>query len=146
MSYNTGEAALLTRIIALSDYSADNAVRNNWKVLSSGASDHYAILKPFSMALEWHSFSAYTVRWRTVVEIWERYTLDGTTQSNLATYASAILGVLSYPHLGEASILDANIVEFREPQEMWSKDGGVVWLKWDIIVEWSEQTEVSFAE
>lgn len=44
------------------------------------------------------------------------------------------------------AVRDAFIVGFSEVQEMWNKGGGLEWLRQDLIVEWTEETNVTFSE
>ena len=144
MSYNDGEKLLEKRIIALDLFAQNNTARNNWKLLSSGNSDHYAILRPGAFRFRWLSGTDYIVTFSTIVEVWQRYTDDGDSHSNLGSCVADIFGILAYPKLGDSSeVLDSNIADSPEPTEM---HGDVLWLRWPIIVNWEEIDSVTFQE
>ena len=145
MAYNDGEKLLLKRIQALDLFAQNNSARNNWKLLYSGNSDHYAILRPGSFQLRWISITDYIVTYTTVVEVWQRYTDDGDSQSNLGACVADIFSILAYPNLGDSSqVLDSSIVDSSEPTEMHGDN--MLWLRWEINVQWEDITSVTYQE
>ena len=147
MGYADGEALLLTRIQALDYFGAANTARGDWKILNSGNDDHYAILRRDNLSIEWITFTDYVRTWTTIIEVWQRYVDDSTTQSDLYTHASEIFDVMAYPHLGDSStVLDSSIDNSPAPVEKWTKDGGPKWLSCEIVIRWKEQTSVTFQE
>lgn len=147
MTYSSGEALILTRVRACTGFGATNTDRSDWKLLNSGISDHYAILRPMAGAIDWRTLGQYTVTWGTIIEVWQRYTDETTTQSNLFAYvANLFTGLMSYPHMGGA-ITDSTIRTVGEPQEMWrEREGGPFWLRQEVLIEWYEEVTVTFAE
>ena len=147
MSYSTGEALILTRVRACTGFTSANTARANWKLLNSGKSDHYAIIRPGGFAVEWQTLGMAVFRYTTVIELWQRYTDDTTTQTNLYGYIANLYGLLDYPHLGSsASIQDSTIMGADAPEEMWRNEGGPAWLRWSMRVEWTEERSATFAE
>ena len=148
MSYSTGEALILTRVRACTGFDSTNTSRANWKILHSGKSDHYAILRPAGFAVEWQTLSMAVFRYTTLVEVWQRYTDDTITQTNLYGYIANLYSLLDYPHLGDTTgaIQDSTITGADDPQEMWREDGGPKWLRWLMRIDWAEQRTVTFAE
>ena len=145
MSYATGEALLLTRVQACTNFSSTNAVSAKWDVLNSGKSAFYAILRAGKSTLAWTTLAQYIITWRCVVEVWQHYEDDGTTAASLYGHVGNLLGVLTYPHLG-GGMDDSTIEEIGECEEMWTKGGGPAWLRQTITVAWQEETNVTFNE
>lgn len=147
MSYSTGEALILTRVQACTGFSSTNTARSNWKILNQGKSDHYAILKPGKPRHEWITITDYIIYWTTIIEVWQRYTDETTTQNNLYTHINNLLPILAYPNMGSvATVLDSTIGDWEEPEEMWTESGGPLWLRWKVPVIWQEQVSVTFSE
>jgi len=145
MSYSAGETRILALIQACTGFSATNTSQSDFKMLSGGHSDHYAILRPGAFAIEWHAITSYTARYVTVLEVWQRYTDDTTTQTNLFGYVNNLFAILAYPHGGDSSMSDLTIRSAGDPKEMWTKEGGPQWLKWELEIAWDEQATVTFA-
>ena len=146
MSYETGEALILTRVQACTGFTSTNTSRADWKLLNSGKSDHYAILKCGGVAaIEWQTLKSYIVRWKTSIEVWQRYKDDSSTATSLYGYVAAILAIMAYPHLG-STIQDSDITEIGQTEEMWAESGGVSWLRQTLTLEWQESIMVSFTE
>ena len=144
MSYAAGQARILALVIACDDFNATNTSETDWKILNQGISDHYAILRPAGFSIEWIAASTYTVHWRTMLEVWQRYTDEGTTQTNLYGYVASVLPVMASPHGGDDSMSDLTVRAADDPKEMWTAEGGPKWLKWELEVMWDEQTTVTF--
>jgi len=148
MAYNDGEALISTRIQALDSFDSTNVYRGNFKPLNTGKASVYAILVPGQPEVEWRAMCSYTIKWITVVKIYERYIDDGTTQQNLATHLSEIFAVLNYPYMGDQdTVQDSTIIGIGEPLEIRDANGnGPFFLNWDIFIQWEEDTNVTFAE
>jgi len=149
MGYSTGEALILTRVIACDNFDANNTSQANWKILNSGASDHYAILRPGTFDVEFDTICTYHINWNTVIEVWQRYTDETTSQTNLYARVADLFPIMAYPKLGDSggTILEwSTILGGEEPEEMWIKDGGPAWLRWKLTLAWKEQGEITYAE
>lgn len=149
MSYSTGEALILAKVQAVTGFDTTNAVRSNWKLLNKGKASHYAIVRPADEAspITWLSWGVYQVEWLTTIEVWQRYTDEGTTQTNLYGYVNAIIAALQLSRrYGDTTgnVLNASIHSIGQPREMWTKGGGPAWLRQDITVSIKELTEVTF--
>ncbi|MCC6271574.1 MAG: hypothetical protein IT190_09885 [Microbacteriaceae bacterium] len=85
----------------------------------------------------------------TVIQVWQRYKDDGDTLTTLEANVKAILNRFDqYRKLADTTgkITDAFIGDGREVEEMWTKDGGLSWLKQDLVVRWQEHDEVTYGE
>ena len=147
MAYTDGEGAILTRIRAHSDFSTSNTDANDWKILDSGNSAFYAILKPNEEPndVEYYAFGSYVIRWQTVVEIWQRYKDDGTTAASLFGNVQKIIAQMQpYKTLGLANVQNAEVVSVTAPSFRWDQDGGPAWMVQEVNIEWHEQSEITF--
>jgi len=146
LSYNTGEALILTQVQGATNFDSTNTSRANWKLLNQGIDDHYAILRPGAFSTEFISYSSYHANYRTVIEVWQRYADESTTHTALYGYVSeAMLAVIDTPLLGDAggTIIDSSVTgSDLPPQEMWTDGGGPAWLKWEINVDWIEEKSI----
>jgi len=147
MSYSTGEDLIQTRVIACDNFDSNNVARGNWKLMNKGRSDHYAILRPGPFTIEWNTYRSYIATWTTIVELWQRYTDDEVTRTNLFARVADLLPIMAYPRLGDTggTVLDAHFTGGGEPQEMWKKGGGPQWLRWEMQIEWKEEVTVNIA-
>ena len=149
MGYGDGEALIKTRVIACNNFDAANVTRTDWLVLNSGVSDHYAILRPGSFRINWITLQTYESKWTTVVELWQQYVSEMTTYTSLYASVADLMAIQAYPKLGDTSGVVQKTASFAgadEPKEMWTKDGGPKWIKWELRIEWDEETTVTFSE
>lgn len=138
MSYSTGEALLLAAVQACASFDSTNTSRANWKVLDKGKSSRYAILRPGAWSAKWVAFNTYNTTYQTVIEIWQRYTDETTTHTNLyALVAEVLEGIL--PDALGGDILSLLVSDADEPEEMWTAGGGPSWLRWSVRVNWTEE-------
>ena len=147
--YATGETNILTLLRSVSGFSSVNTSRGDWGILNSGSSDHYGIIKPGSFSRTQIAMSVNESDFNTVIQIWQRYKDDGTTLTNLEAHVANIISYFDqYQKLGDTSgqIPEAFIKSGREVEEMWNKSGGLAWLKWDLILVWQAQQEITYAE
>lgn len=147
MSYLSGEALILAEVQSCSGFDANNTSRGNWLVLNRGGGDHYAILRPGAFETEWITYTKYLARYTTVIEIWQRYKDDATTKTNLYGHIANIMALMTTPRIGDTTnvISDSSITGAAEPVERWTKDGGPVWLTWEVQFRWTEEIEVTFS-
>lgn len=146
MSYSAGEANILTLVQACSSFSTANTSRGDWKVLNKGKSSTYAILRPGRSPVDRASRNVMQFRWRTVIEVWERYKLDATTRTNLEGRVQEIAAkIAAYPHLNGATATNSDVIEIGDLLEMWTRSG-IAWLRQDITVEWWECIEVTYLD
>ena len=121
----------------------------NWKILSSGNDDHYAIIRPGPTERPPLSFSVVDNNYRTIIEVWQRYRDDGGTVTDLLEYVDNITAQIDrYRKLADTTntIRDANVIEYGEVMQKWNKDGGLSWLERDITVLWTEEESITYAE
>ena len=106
MTYTAGEALLLTVVQGCTGFGSTNASRANWLVLNSGKSDHYVILRPGPFGIEWISPTNYVANYTTVVELWQRYKDDGSSQTSLYGHiANLMAGIMPKKKLGGSKTL-----------------------------------------
>lgn len=126
-----------------------NTSRGKWGLLNSGNSDHYGILKPGDFGRSQGAMSMNISMFKTVIQVWQRYVDDGDSATNLEGHVKNIIAYFDTRRkLGDTTgtIVDAFIDEGREMQEMWNKDGALVWLKQELVVSWQEHDVVTYAE
>jgi len=144
MTYPAGEALILTQLQSVTGFTSTNTARAKWGLLNSGKSDHYAIVKPGTFNEDTENNFGWVNR--TIIQVWQRYVDDGTTATNLEGYVNAVKQrFMLYRKLG-GSVMDSRVIGGSEMQERWNKDGGLVWLSQDVIIEWKEQEIVTYAE
>ena len=140
MSYSDGEAAILGLIRAMPAFDRANVSRGDWKPLNSGASDHYAVLKPgdFTVMAEALGGEA-IVQWRTVIEVWQRWKDDSPTLLALEGHVAAVIGHLErYPALGGVCLM-ARVAGGSELSRRWLEQGGPLWAVQEVYVDWQEE-------
>jgi hypothetical protein len=150
MSYTAGEALALTQVRAATGFSSTNTSRGNWSIRNSGGSDHYAILRQGEFTRAFETFRIDTAHWRTVIEVWQQYVDDGTSYTNLLTHVANLIARLDqYRKLADTTgtIQDANLTGGSAVMEIMGRSGdGPFWLKQDLYLDWSEESNVTFAE
>lgn len=150
MSYKFGEQLLENQVIASDGFSAVNVGRAKWKLLNTGNSDRYAILKRGASVIEWEAAHIHTNRYRTIIEVWQRVIDDQASYDALITYVENIQARLEqYRKLGDttSTVLDANLTGTSDVTEQWRNNAdGPMWFKIEMYIDWSEQTNVTFAE
>ena len=146
MGYPDGEAALLALIKAHAGYDGRNASRQDWKVLKSGASDHYAVLRPGPYTNADNGFGLALRTWRTVIECWRPYRNDEKPQ-DLQTDVMVLIEYLeTYPRINStAGVYEANITGGGDMVEV-TLENGSLWARWDIYYDWQEEKVISYAE
>lgn len=148
MSYSDGESLALTQLQAVSGFSTSNTSRGKWLLLNTGKSDHYGILKPG----KWRKSDRSPVGtiWQTIICLYQRYKDDGTSLIALEDSAAAVkLRFDQYRKLADTTgtISDSQPISGSEVTEVWTKGGnGPSWLKQEIVIEWSEENHVTYAE
>lgn len=157
MTYIAGETLIKTQIQAVTGFTNTtdkvNVVRGDkWTVLNSGRSDHYAVLRQGTSVREWSTLRQVTTVWRTVIEVVQRVTTD-TMENNydaLLGYADSITARLDqYRKLADTTGLlrDANVTGGGEVKGIWVNQGDMPsWLMKEIYVDWTEESNVTFAE
>lgn len=151
MSYPEGEAKLLLLLQGMSQFDRANTSRGDWKPLNSGASDHYAVLRPGPFVNEADSFGGLgggeaTTTWRTAVEVWQRWKDDAPTMLALEGLVSAVMLHLErYPTLGGVC-QSAQVAGGSEMQRRWIEQGGPLWAVQEVYIDWQEERFISVAE
>jgi hypothetical protein len=147
--YPDVETLILTQLQNVTGFSSANTSRGNWGILNSGKDVFYGILKPGTFGRSQGAMSMNISTWNTVIQVWQRYKDDGSTLTNLETNVKNIIARFdAYRKAGDTTgtIVDVFIAEGREVEEMWTKDGGLSWLKQDVIVQSQEHDNVTYSE
>ena len=154
MTESAGMTLIETQIDAVTGFDKTGAAANitiaKWKILNDGKADHYAIIKPGPTERPRITMRIRDNMYRTVIEVWQRYKVDGASLTALLGYCDAIAARLDkYPHLGDTgdTIRTSDVSGFGEVTEQWTNTGdGPSWLKREIYVDWKEESNVSYAE
>lgn len=153
MTYAGGEADILTRLQAMSDWSTDNSARADWLLLNNGKSAKYAIIRAgeHSQNPEFASVGGITKfqTWRSVIEVWQKFDTPGTDITATQALVDSIINELwKYPYLGDGATSGQVLlsVDGSEMQERWIAEGGPKWAVWEVIVDWQEEKTISPAE
>ena len=149
MSESAGITLLKTQVQSATGFSSANVDIADWKLLNTGASDHYAIINPGAVNRPPLSFSVRDNEYRTIVQVWQRYKDDGTTLTNLLGHVDNITARIDqYRKLVDTTktLRDANVTGYSEVLEQWNKGGGLEWLRRDIFVDWVEEEAITYAE
>lgn len=148
MSYSSGDALILSLVRTCSGFTSANTASANWKILNQGKSDYYAITRPGPFRGDMISPTVIVWKYTTVIELWQRYKDDATTQTNLYGHMDALKsGLMKKPRLGDTG----NTIEDSIPRssgqvtEMWTKRGGPSWLKWELTLEWQEEETITYS-
>lgn len=153
MGYADGEKLLEAVILEHHDWTAQNVARADWRLLNSGNSAFYAILRPGPASFADDSIGGLgTVKrkrvriWRTEVLVYQRYTKDGASAIALQERVGDLVDHLEqYPRLGDTTgtVRTADVVGTGEIQETQLIANGPMWVMWPILVDWTEENEVS---
>ena len=130
MSYDVIEAALLTQVIALADFDANNAKRGDWRHLGHGKAVA-VVLVPGPFQQEDATLRNHTrIRWTTEIELYVLWTGEqDTVLASLRTERQSILDQVNlYPYLGATSGVMGAIITSAGPVEAHtSPDGATFW-------------------
>ena len=152
MSYATVEAAIQTRIRALSDFTSADVTRGDWRRINAGSAP-YAVLYQGGFTHEAGGGSALGMAvWETVVEVFARHYGDGTEFTSLAGYTQNIIDDLDkYPTLNGASgVIDSHVVSGDRPVSIFERgsgpDAGPMFLMQVLHIETVEKTVATGGE
>jgi hypothetical protein len=150
MSYIDGEILAESLVAQVTGFNNNNVRRATWRVLDSGNSDHYAILKRGETSITWEAMRLSVKQYRTIVEVWQRVKDDQASYDALLAYADDIITrIEQYRKLADTAgiVFDANLTGTGVVTEQWRNNSdGPSWLKIDLYLDWSEQDNVTFAE
>lgn len=150
MSYSAGEALILARVQAITGYTLGNTSRGDWGILNHGKAATYAIIRPGPFVRMWEGSTSNIATWTTIVEIWQRYTDDSTTLTNLeANVANVIAGIDAYKRMGDTTgfLIDFSLTSGSEVLSKWEKGGnGPAWLSQELSVTWKEEVDVTYSD
>lgn len=150
MSYVTGETLIYNAICGCTGFATNLVSQGNYGILNSGKGNHYAILHIAGNdePIRWLAPTTYSARWRTAIELWQRYVDDYKTLTDSYTHLTNMISYLTLKKdLDDTAniVQDSRIVSIGEPEEMRNADGGISWLRIRVDLEWQEtNTSVSF--
>lgn len=149
--YQYGEERLLDLLLDMPEFSRKNAGRQlaGWRLLSSGNSTYYAVLRPGAFANDYDGMGRSHVvsTYRTVIELWEAWTSASETTAVLEGVTDAVIAHIErYPRLGDpARIAWAVPVGGSEMQER-EMSNGSLWAVWEVNVDWETERNIEPAE
>ena len=148
--YTDGEILAADLVAQVTGFSSNNVTRATWRILDSGRSDHYAILKRGETITAWEAMRLQVNRYRTIIEVWQRVKDDQASYDALLAYVDDIQArIEQYWKLADTAgtVFDANLTGTGVVTEQWRNNSdGPSWLKIDLYLDLSEQTNVTFAE
>lgn len=144
MTYPAGEALILTQLRTITGFTAANTSRANWGILNSGNAAYYAIVKPG--VFEEDPENNFSWIYRTIVQVWQFYKDDSTTATDLQDNVHKVKDHFTKKRRLGSTITDSRVIGGAEMQEQWNKDGGLVWLSQEVIIEWKEQEIVTYTD
>lgn len=154
MSYATGEALILTQIIATTGFTANNATRGIYTAINSGAAKTFAVLRPGGFENTQSGLGAtlgaaqYTRTWTTVCELFVHLRDYGSSLAELVARRQEIVERFdSYPHAVDvgATIEDVSVTSGGEVFEVASQNGPV-FIRQDLIITWRENVNATIQE
>lgn len=147
MGYNECEALWLSLLRAMPEFDSNNTSRKDWKILNSGKSNYYAVLKKGEVVRERMAFSTDVAHRQTIIELWVRYREDGTDAIQMDDLTDAITNYVGSYRLGGDSvgtIQRAQIVEEREPQQ--TPANAPAWLFVELVGQMDDEEAITYAE
>ena len=148
MSYNTVEAALLTTIQLMSEYSDTNSSRGDYRVLGQGVT--FALILMPGAIRDRSVFASprrVSTTWEIILDMYVHFTgeMDTTINSIKSERQSLMDHLDGYPTLsGQSGVVEAFIVGGREP-EMWQGEGAD-WWRQQLIYAVVEHTTITILE
>lgn len=147
MSYATGEGLILKKLRLMPEFGASNSGRQGegWRLLSTGNSTYYAVLRPGAFTSDYDSLGRLHVvtQWRTVIELWLRWTNESMTTETLQTLMDSVIEHLEkHPFLDDDHRLEAMPSGGGEMQERQRETGGPLWAVWEVFIDWQEERDI----
>ncbi len=150
MSESAGMTLIETIIKMVAGFDGDNVSILKWGILNSGKARFYAILRPGPATRPQSGFGIRDNNYRTVVEVWYRFKDDGDGTGLIDKVDLLTAKLDQYPKLGDTTGTirkEGGPVGLGEVMERWRNKGdGVSWVSRDIFVDWTQESEVSYAE
>lgn len=143
------EAALLTLVQAMSNYSASNAKRNDFRILNAGAA-RKVVLSQGSIPRREHVAAPRRIHNHYIINInvFVPYTdeLINAMTSLQSEVKDIIEEIDKYPTLnGTSNCVHAMIMSASEPS-LWARDNGRRWWSSQLVCEVIEGSNVTIAE
>lgn len=132
----------------MADFNSDNTSRGDFKILNSGASDHYAVLFKGEISnRERIGLRMNVIQQETVIRVYQRYKNDGTSQIALQDLIDSIKTALNPVRIiGDTTgtIQSAMIVEERDMMQV--PVDAPQWLYVELLGMCDEEEELTFTE
>lgn len=133
--------AIASIVEDVSGFSATNVSLADWAALSSGRSDHYAIVVPSEATRTASALDAKVNIYSASVDIWQRQSSGAI--ASLITHCESVQSALDAKRtLGLSNVRDANVVGMSAVFE--AEYGGSVWLRRSVRVEWTEEEVMTY--
>ena len=150
MAYSDGEILAEAQVAQVAGFDGSNVGRGTkWRLLNSGRSDHYAVLRKGQHTEPFLTFEVKNKSYRTIIEVIQRVNADLVDNYDaLLEYADLITARLdAYRKLADTAgaIRDANITGGDEVKEIWIRDV-LAWIKVELYLDWSEDEPITYAE
>lgn len=146
--YPAAEALLLTQIRAATGYTAANSTRGDWRWMNKEGILSGAVIRPAPFEIGYGEGMVES-HWRSTVEVWHKYIDDGSSMISLETDVKNIIArLMLYGHMGDTTntIADAAVKSGGEVMRIPPPPVGPHWLMVELVVEWIEQSAVTYAE
>ena len=149
MSYADGEALILTKIQALTNFNAQNTSRGNFVLVNRGVSKNYCILTPGPFDREEYGFGgAYRTTWTTNAQVWIKLREYQDSIIALQQRRQEIIDQFdAFRKAGDTTntIQDVFVVSGGEPIEV-QIPKGAVFLRQDLVIRWMEESSATLQE
>lgn len=144
MSYASGEAAVLAVLRLHADYGDKNTSRGNWKILDSGGSDRYAVLRMGAATNEQHTPVGAMTTWATEIMVYRRYIDDGPSAVSLQGHVQDVIEHMEkYPTL-QSVVTDAQVTTIGAMENIQMVANGPMWLRTIITLQWQEERDITY--
>jgi len=156
MSYDAGEALLLTEIRATTNFNTTNAKIANWQMLNSGKSKWYCVLrtgavpehKPLSLGGGLGGTIKYETEWETIAELWIRLKDYNKATGELTARRQEIMDRFDLWRRAKdttGQVRDVSVVSAGDPFEA-QPARGAVFIRQDLKIRWIEEVNVTQSE
>jgi hypothetical protein len=145
MAYAEGSAKVLEIVRRLPQFSVENSSDSDWRVLSSGKSDVFVVLRRGEFETQWLAPTLYLGRWQTIVEVWQLVMSESDDPGKLHAHHDAIVDeLMKWPYLD--GVADDSSVSGSGRPDYKALEGGLLFYYCEITVAWENQNKVQFVE
>ena len=147
MSYAAGEALILSKLREMAQFNENNSglQGEGWRLLATGKSRYYAVLRPGAFTNEYDGVGRthVTTQWRTVIELWLQWTNTSVTTTDLQNLMDNTIRHLErFPFLDDDETMYAEPSSGGEMQERQRIENGPLWAVWEVYCDWQEERNI----